>query len=65
MAPGEELAVPGSTANLGGGFDTLAVRVWIWAEEGFYIQAAPAAFLLILAAVIPLSFLLKREQIFK
>ena len=47
------------------GFDTLAVRVWIWAEEGFYIQAAPAAFLLILAAVIPLSFLLKREQIFK
>ena len=47
------------------GFDTLAVRVWIWAEEGFYIQAAPAALLLILASVIPLSFLLKREQIFK
>jgi iron(III) transport system permease protein len=47
------------------GFDTLAVRVWIWAEEGFYIQAAPAALLLVLAAVIPLSFLLKREQIFK
>ncbi|HUE98886.1 MAG TPA: iron ABC transporter permease [Anaerolineales bacterium] len=47
------------------GFDTLAVRVWIWAEEGFYTQAAPAALLLILASVIPLSFLLKREQIFK
>ncbi|HSL44939.1 MAG TPA: iron ABC transporter permease [Anaerolineales bacterium] len=47
------------------GFDTLAVRVWIWAAEGFYTQAAPAALLLILASVIPLSFLLKREQIFK
>lgn len=47
------------------GFDTLAVRVWIWAEEGFYAQAAPAALLLILAAIIPLSFLLKREQIFR
>lgn len=47
------------------GFDTLAVRVWIWAEEGFYIQAAPAALLLILTSIIPLSFLLKREQIFK
>lgn len=47
------------------GFDTLAVRVWIWAEEGLYSQAAPAALLLILASIIPLSFLLKREQIFK
>lgn len=47
------------------GFDTLAVRVWIWAEEGFYMQAAPAALLLVLAAVLPLAFLLKREQIFK
>ncbi len=47
------------------GFDTLAVRVWIWAEQGFYIQAAPAAFLLIIISVIPLSFLLKREQIFR
>ncbi|MDQ2692894.1 MAG: ABC transporter permease subunit, partial [Chloroflexota bacterium] len=47
------------------GFDTLAVRVWIWAEQGSYIQAAPAALLLIIASVIPLSFLLKREQIFK
>lgn len=47
------------------GFDTLAVRVWIWAEEGFYIQAAPAALLLVLASAWPLYFLLRREQIFK
>lgn len=47
------------------GFDTLAVRVWIWAEEGFYTQAAPAALLLVLASAWPLYFLLRREQIFK
>ncbi|RPI23232.1 MAG: iron ABC transporter permease [Chloroflexota bacterium] len=47
------------------GFDTLAVRVWVWAGDGFYQQAAPAALLLVLAAVLPLSFLLRREQIFK
>jgi iron(III) transport system permease protein len=47
------------------GFDTLAVRVWAWAEEGFYIQAAPAALLLVLASALPLYFLLRREQIFK
>jgi iron(III) transport system permease protein len=47
------------------GFDTLAVRVWIWAADGFYTEAAPAALLLILASVIPLSFLLRHEQIFK
>ncbi len=46
------------------GFDTLAVRVWMWAEEGFYMQAAPAALLLVLVSAIPLSFLLRREQIF-
>jgi iron(III) transport system permease protein len=44
------------------GFDTLAVRVWIWAEEGIFTQAAPAALLLILAASVPLYFLLKRER---
>lgn len=44
------------------GFDTLAVRVWIWAGEGIYTQAAPAALLLILAAAGPLYFLLKRER---
>jgi len=47
------------------GFDTLAVRVWAWTEEGFYLQAAPAALLLVLASVVPLSFLLRRERIFK
>jgi iron(III) transport system permease protein len=44
------------------GFDTLAVRVWIWAEEGIYTQAAPAALLLIMAAAGPLYFLLRRER---
>lgn len=47
------------------GFDTLAVRVWVWAADGFYIQAAPSAVLLILVSALPLSFLLRREQIFK
>ncbi len=47
------------------GFDTLAVRVWMWATEGFYLQAAPAALLLVLASALPLYFLLRREQIFK
>ena len=47
------------------GFDTLAVRVWMWAEEGFYTQAAPAALILVLASAFPLYFLLRREQIFK
>jgi iron(III) transport system permease protein len=47
------------------GFDTLAVRVWTWAADGFYTQAAPAALLLVLASSLPLYFLLRREQIFK
>jgi iron(III) transport system permease protein len=47
------------------GFDTLAVRVWVWASDGFYVQAAPAALFLVLASALPLSFLLRREQIFK
>jgi iron(III) transport system permease protein len=47
------------------GFETLAVRVWMWATEGFYSQAAPAALLLVLASAMPLYFLLRREQIFK
>lgn len=47
------------------GFDTLAVRVWVWAGEGFYFQAAPAALLLVIVSAFPLSFLLRREQIFK
>jgi len=47
------------------GFETLAVRVWIWSEEGFYFQAAPAALLLVLISIIPLYFLLRRESIFR
>jgi iron(III) transport system permease protein len=47
------------------GFETLAVRVWMWATDGFYIQAAPAALFLVLASALPLYFLLRREQIFK
>jgi len=47
------------------GFETLAVRVWVWAEEGFYSQAASAALFLVLASALPLYFLLRREQIFK
>lgn len=46
------------------GFDTLAVRVWVWAADGFYLQAAPAALVLVLAAALPLAFLLQREPIF-
>jgi iron(III) transport system permease protein len=47
------------------GFDTLAVRVWIWAADGFYIQAAPAALLLVLASALPLAFLLRREELYQ
>ena len=47
------------------GFDTLSVRVWMWAADGFYTQAAPAALFLVLASALPLYFLLRREQIFK
>ena len=47
------------------GFDTLAVRVWVWAADGFYTQAAPVALFLVLASALPLYFLLRREQIFK
>lgn len=47
------------------GFDTLAVRVWVWAEDGFYAQAAPAALFLVLVSALPLYFLLRREQVFK
>jgi len=47
------------------GFDTLAVRVWIWAGEGFYTRAAPAALLLVLAAAGPLYLLLRRNSLFR
>lgn len=47
------------------GFDTLAVRVWLWANDGFYVQAAPAALFLVLLSMLPLFFLLRRERIFR
>ena len=47
------------------GFDTLAVRIWTWANDGFYAQAAPAALLLALASAAPLAFLLRREPLFR
>ncbi|OQA47629.1 MAG: Sulfate transport system permease protein CysW [Chloroflexi bacterium ADurb.Bin325] len=47
------------------GFDTLAVRVWVWANDGLYLQAAPAALALVLASALPMSLLLRRERIFK
>lgn len=42
------------------GFDTLSVRVWIEASEGFYDMAAPAALLIIAVAALPMRFLLDR-----
>jgi iron(III) transport system permease protein len=42
------------------GFDTLAVRVWIEADEGFYAKAAPPALLLVLIAAVPMALLLRR-----
>ncbi|MGM0366732.1 MAG: ABC transporter permease [Actinomycetota bacterium] len=40
------------------GFDTLAVRIWIDASEGFYHTAAPAALLIIFISFIPLKWML-------
>ena len=42
------------------GWDTLAVRVWIEAEDGYYAQAAPSALLLVLLASIPMALLLRK-----
>ncbi|QGG48485.1 ABC transporter permease [Heliorestis convoluta] len=42
------------------GMDTLAVRIWIDASEGFYQTAAPAALLLVLLSIIPLRWMLKK-----
>lgn len=43
------------------GFDTLAVRVWVSAQDGIYTQAAPAALLLMVCAALPLAFILSRR----
>lgn len=41
------------------GFDTLAVRVWIDASEGYFAAAAPAALAQVALAAVPLAVLLK------
>lgn len=43
------------------GFDTLAVRVWSEAHEGFYGRAAPAALLILAVSILPLKFLLGED----
>ncbi len=35
--------------------DALAVRVWVWANEGFYLQAAADALALVLASALPMA----------
>lgn len=42
------------------GFDTLAVRVWIDASEGFYTAAAAPALLLVLVSAVPLIIIARR-----
>ncbi|MBS3950040.1 MAG: iron ABC transporter permease, partial [Peptococcaceae bacterium] len=42
------------------GLDTLAVRVWIEAGEGFYHAAAPAALIIILISILPLKWMLSK-----
>ncbi|MBE0429247.1 MAG: iron ABC transporter permease [Thermoleophilia bacterium] len=43
------------------GFDTLAVRVWIDASEGFFATAALPSLLLVLASAGPLMFVIRRR----
>jgi len=43
------------------GFDTLAVRIWLEASEGFYVLAAPASLLLIAVSVIGLIFMWRNQ----
>ncbi|MBZ4654179.1 MAG: fetC [Peptococcaceae bacterium] len=47
------------------GFDTLSVRIWLEASEGFYIAAAPAALLLILVSIIPIRLIAGRDGGYK
>lgn len=42
------------------GFDTLPVRIWAAASESVYTQAAPAALLLLLCALGPMVWLMRR-----
>jgi iron(III) transport system permease protein len=41
------------------GFDTLAVRVWLEAHEGFYAAAAPPALLIVASSALVLRWMLK------
>lgn len=43
------------------GFDTLSVRIWIEASEGFFERGAPAALLLVIVSALPLKFLFSRD----
>ncbi len=42
------------------GFDTLAVRVWLQAHEGFYAEASVPALLMVLVSLLPLKLLLDK-----
>ncbi len=42
------------------GFDTLAVRIWLQASEGFYAEAALPALILIAVSVLPLKLIIDR-----
>ncbi|MBM7855652.1 iron(III) transport system permease protein [Desulfohalotomaculum tongense] len=42
------------------GLDTLAVRIWIEASEGFYELAAPSALLILLVSILPLRWVLSK-----
>lgn len=44
------------------GYDTLAVRIWIQASDGFYTNAAPAGLIIVVVSLIPLYFLVKKEM---
>ncbi len=44
------------------GFDTLPVRIWIPASEAVYVEAAPAALVLTLCALLPLALMLSRRN---
>lgn len=44
------------------GFDTLAVRVWLDASEGYFASAAPAALLMVLVSGGPLIIINRRSQ---
>ncbi len=45
------------------GFVTLPIRVWSAASEGFYVQAAPAALVLVASSVLPLYLILTRSRL--